>query len=823
METQYAKVNVPGYGTKEFPVADGIPPTPAQVKEWMQYNPEVVATWKKADPSIITKEAIDDVAQHLGPVDRAQLYTSMFFDGAGNNVSNALKYAKENPGAIAKGTAKEGAKIGLEAGGQMAGNVLGVALGGVGTVALGAAGATVGNIIGQMMDDDPFSWGDATAAFTMGLVPGASLAGAPARKVAMKGAQYALTGVAADTVRKRMDEGRWLTTPEALSSAVFGYGSTYLGKALDKASNAPTKLAAKHELTKGFENESRAMGRELGFVLPLTEVNNSPAYQKLQSVSGLIDPAKDAIRRNQPFLEWALERDIGIGAEIRFNDAEVYGTAAEAMRGTHSGSASRIPREPSRPGVQRNLGQGFDQFEGSGSAVRVPRPGQEGQKQLANGLPQIEGTGVAVPIPRQSAPASVQGQGMLATGNSRLTNGNPDSGEFAALIDRPDLPIVSSSGPIDFFAPPPVGFKGRPERSVGGQSADTTYGAGDFKQRVNMDGGPSDGQLGSFSPGQSSRNAPRNVGSSSSPDGPSVGVGGSKVNSSGGGSYTQDFGKNGVINPDTLPFHVARFTKSYQEAGQVSNAAAAALSDWRQANYNARQAWWNYRQPGGGSPDVQAAARAFEAESEEAFTRLSKEAALGGRKDLATPGKDGFSRLEFDRRMLGRLGAIEMSMNRGSGYKDADVLGRLLDAGAPLDGNLRKAARFNLSYGKYLKDKATTTPPGNSRLGAELTAAGMAGFGIMGGVHTYNSGGNVMQSVGAGLGSAFIPPIIRAASPSMNNSARRLMYSEMLQNAVRPDYGPTRMDATAAMARYAAARTGQQEQVQAPLNQYLRR
>ena len=807
METQYAKVNVPGYGIKEFPVENGIPPTQAQVKEWMQYNPEAVAKWEKVDSNIITKEAIDEVAKYAGPIDRAQLYMGMFFNNTGENVGNAYKYAKENPGKVAKNAATGGAKIGLEAGGQAIGNVVGTAFGGVGMVPLGAAGAGIGNLIGQAIDDDPFSWGDFTAAVIMGAVPGTSLANASARQLAFKGSQYALAGVAADAARKQIDQGRAITAPEALSSAVFGYGSAYLGKALDKARNAPTVAAAKMEMRMGFEEESRKMGRELGFVLPPTEVNNSPLNQKIQSLSGIIDPAKDAIRRNQPFLEAALERDIGIGVELKFDGDDVFSTAAGAMKGRESGTATRMASSggagPSAE-FRKTLPPGVDKFETTGTASRMPRAGRidapsapgsfpAGPRRLGEGLPQIE------------------------SGQLRLGNGG---GSQLARIDTPDLPVVTGDAPIDFFGDIGSGGFRRAERSVGGSTADTRYDQSSFKQSVNMNGGGSgnEGALGPVINGPTP--GMRNVGSSSAANTP-IGGTSQRTNMGGAtGSYTPDFGRNNVINPDTLPFHIARFTKSYKEAGEVSDAAAVALSDWRKANYNARQSWWEYRQPQGGSPAAQEQARAFEAQADEAFERLSKEAALGGRGDLAKAGKDGVSKLESDRRMLARLGVIELAMNRGNGYKDADVLGRLLDAGAPLDGNLRKAARFNLAYGRYLKDKATTTAPGVNRFGAEMAQIPMA---LAGAGAAWGSGGNPMQVLGSAAGAAALVPAMRAMTPSLNNGARRFMFSEGFQNSLRPDYGPTRMDTPAAMARYMAASAGQTEPVQAPLNDYLRR
>lgn len=811
METQYAKVEIPGYGTKEFPVENGLAPTPSQVKEWMQYNPEIVATWKKVDHATITKEAIDDVAKHLGPIDRAQLYTSLFFDSAGNNISNAAKFAKENPDKVAKGAAK----IGLEAGGATLGQAAGVALGGVGVAPLGAFGGAMGNVMGQMIDDEnPFSWGDVGAAAVMGAIPGATLANASARQVALKGAQYALAGVAADTVRKGIDEKRAITGPEALSSAVFGYGSAYLGKALDKAANAPTRQAAKNALDMGFEEESRRMGRELGFVLPPTEVNNSPLNQKIQSLSGIIDPAKDAIRRNQLPLQRAIKQDIGIGVEVKFDGPEVFETAADAVRGTTTGSASRVGSN-------------------GGSGVGV-----EFRKTLGDGVDKIEGTGTAVKIPRDKRIGDYvdldQSQKRVGQGLDRIAN---NSDEALSLMNGADLPVLTDGTPIDYFGSI-VPFRGgsmqanqapgsagrgffRNERSVGGQSADTHYDPSSFKQSVNMNGGQ-DSALGNPMRGPASPrpSGPVPVGGQTATNTP-VGGASQSVNMGGAsGSYTPDFKAGNALNPDTLPFHIARFTKSYNDAGSVSDAAAAALADWRKANYNARQAWWSYRQPQGGSPEMAEMAKGFEAEAELAFQRLSKEAAAAGRKDLTTPGKNGLSRLQSDRMMLGRLGAIEAAMNRGNGYIDADVLGRLLDAGAPLDGNLLKAARFNLAYGKYLKDKATTTAPGTNRFGAEMAQIPMA---LAGAGAAMAGGGNPVQVLGSAAGAAAVIPAMRMMTPSLNNGARRLMFSEAYQNALRPDFGPTRMDMPAAMARYAAARKGQDEEVQAPLNQYLRR
>lgn len=317
METKFGTVDHPVYGTLDFPLAEGAKSiTLAQADEWLKANPDYTSTLKIKNHAAATKDSLDELSKNLGSVDRAQLYLYNFFDKNGANI------------------AKNFGKMGAEATLSTVGQGLGAATGPLAPIAipaLGSAGAFVGNVGAQFVNDGRVNWGDAGGAAITGAVPGGSLAKLTSAQLALLGAKQSLAAVAADTVRKKVDEKRTITAPEALSSAVFGYASPYLGKALDRASNAPTREAAERALHDGFNQESGAMGRELGLVRIPTDVNpESQMLQKLESMSGVIDNAKAAIRINQPRINKAVREELGLmpGNAFNPNTVDVYVAAA---------------------------------------------------------------------------------------------------------------------------------------------------------------------------------------------------------------------------------------------------------------------------------------------------------------------------------------------------------------------------------------------------------------------------------------------------------------------------------------------------------------
>ncbi len=99
---------------------------------------------------------------------------------------------------------------------------------------LGGVGGAVGEIVGENIDDEPFSPGKIMGAAFGGFTKGKPLGGATAREVGAEALKDAGVNVAAKTLETGVSEGRLPTAGEATLAAAGGVGGTIAGKALDK-------------------------------------------------------------------------------------------------------------------------------------------------------------------------------------------------------------------------------------------------------------------------------------------------------------------------------------------------------------------------------------------------------------------------------------------------------------------------------------------------------------------------------------------------------------------------------------------------------------
>lgn len=222
--------------------------------------------------------------------------------------------------------------------------------------------------------------------------------------------------------------------------------------------------------------------------------------------------------------------------------------------------------------------------------------------------------------------------------------------------------------------------------------------------------------------------------------------------------------------------------KAYDDVAKISPTAGANLELYKQAQADANQLFSTYRSQFPKNPEILAAAKQSQIEADNLFTNIEGEAMALGKPELAANLKD-------SRVALAKVGLVERSLNKGDGNVSAKVIGEAFDAGERLTGGFEKIGRFQQAFGQLLRDQADTPAPGVNQLTSYLSAgAGMAG------ASAYGPAGYAMAAV----------PFI--AQPGVRN----LMLSRAYQGTkmVQPDYGMTRQDVPAMLARYATMSSG---------------
>lgn len=196
----------------------------------------------------------------------------------------------------------------------------------------------------------------------------------------------------------------------------------------------------------------------------------------------------------------------------------------------------------------------------------------------------------------------------------------------------------------------------------------------------------------------------------------------------------------------------------YREIAGLSPQAAADLEALQLARHDSRMAWKEYNRQG-----VRTAyndATAADARAKALEKALEGHAQTAGRPDLVK------SYIEA-RKGIAQNRQVQDATNVGTGSVDASVLGRALDSGAPLSGNLETIARFQQAYKPYMREASTIPTPGVSKTEA-LSSALMAGAGQAATPGGWLAGG----------------------LPLLSGPARSMLLSGPVQKNLHPNYSP---------------------------------
>lgn len=197
----------------------------------------------------------------------------------------------------------------------------------------------------------------------------------------------------------------------------------------------------------------------------------------------------------------------------------------------------------------------------------------------------------------------------------------------------------------------------------------------------------------------------------------------------------------------------------YRQVGALSPVAKQALEKLRDARSEANAYWrhWDMQ----GVPESQRLAKKFDNDATVLERVIQKEALRAGRPDL-------LAELRSARTAIAKTFDIERALNVGTGHVDGHILGKALDRGRPLTGELATAAKFAEAFPNVTIPSAGMSP------GVSKVEGGLAALLATGGL--------------ASLGPA---GIALGALPLASHPARSVVLSGPYQRAfARPSYEP---------------------------------
>lgn len=205
-------------------------------------------------------------------------------------------------------------------------------------------------------------------------------------------------------------------------------------------------------------------------------------------------------------------------------------------------------------------------------------------------------------------------------------------------------------------------------------------------------------------------------------------------------------------------------SEPYRQVAALSPSAATALQRLRDVRAEAKDQWrhWDMQ----GVPEAKRQAVALDAKAEMLEKFIERQATNVGKPELVP-------QLRESRTYIAKTYDVERALNVGNGNVDAQIIGRALDRGSPLTGNLEVIAKFAEGPGRQFTREASKVPaPGVSALNWPVAAALGA------------EGAHYFGPKGAAL----------AAVPFVRGGVRASLLSDLYQkNFNRPSYGPAVM------------------------------
>lgn len=197
--------------------------------------------------------------------------------------------------------------------------------------------------------------------------------------------------------------------------------------------------------------------------------------------------------------------------------------------------------------------------------------------------------------------------------------------------------------------------------------------------------------------------------------------------------------------------------------------SASLLDELKQARADRTALYRQYDRAG--DPALLKAAKAMDSTVSSLETDIENVAKAAGKPELVP-------QLKAARELYARTYDIERALNLGDGNISAPIIGRMLDQGRPLTGELAIIGRFAQAFPRVAREVASVPPPAVS--GTDAAASALLG-----------AGGAAAAGSPAG--------VIAGGLPLLRGPARRKVLSESYQNTLaQPPKPPTPTGRTAA-------------------------
>ena len=219
--------------------------------------------------------------------------------------------------------------------------------------------------------------------------------------------------------------------------------------------------------------------------------------------------------------------------------------------------------------------------------------------------------------------------------------------------------------------------------------------------------------------------------------------------------------ENAPLTQQTLEAVRTQAAEPYRQIAALSPTAGRALQRLRDVRAEANTYHRHYDVTA--TPDSLRQARALDNQAEMLERLIERQATTAGRPELVAQLRDA-------RTYIAKTWDVERALNLGNGNVDAQIIGRAMDRGRPLSGNLETIARFAEGPGRlFSREASKVSNPGTSAL--NMTAAAVLGA----------EGAQHLGGYGALL----------AGIPFARGGARSAILSDTYQqNFNRPSYTP---------------------------------
>lgn len=196
-------------------------------------------------------------------------------------------------------------------------------------------------------------------------------------------------------------------------------------------------------------------------------------------------------------------------------------------------------------------------------------------------------------------------------------------------------------------------------------------------------------------------------------------------------------------------------SQPYKEVAALNKRAEYALEKLKETRAESKNYWNHYNRSA--DPTSLKTAKALDQKAQSLESVIDNIASKSGKPGLLND-------LREARKLIAQSHDLERATNLVTGEVSAPVLGRLLDKGKPLSGELSDIARFQQAFPKFAGVGSTTQAPGVSAI-------------------------NPLVSAGMGIGLGGVPGVIAGGLPLLRGPLRSSLLSPSYQNLlVKPNY-----------------------------------